>query len=321
MQIVWPIVKNYVKNDLQSYYDGENYLKEYFALIDNAESWAEIENIIKEAMNALDNMPHFVIGDKRYFVTKRENYEYNHAADYTGGNIYFQDGVRYESNSKNFITQGEIEYTRTLPEGVWQCWYEPFDVQVDTEKFDAAEVAGILTNAQGETVVAFNKLEDGALMHPNTIYVIRAKEGQGNLEIANNAQWLYPSEETKLDLRSAYEDFVLTGNYSPVEHGEWYTLDGTGKFSKMSSGSLKPQRFYLTITPRTDRYYEKYSNAKEFINMTVLGDEEDVTGIETIDNGQLTIDKPQLYDLQGRKVKSIQKGQIYIMNGKKYVAK
>ena len=321
MQIVWPIVKNYAKNDLQSYYDGENYLKEYFALIDNAESWAEIENIIKEAMKALDNMPHFVIGDKRYFVTKRENYEYNHAADYTGGNIYFQDGVRYESNSKNFITQGEIEYTRTLPEGVWQCWYEPFDVQVDTEKFDAAEVAGILTNAQGETVVAFNKLEDGALMHPNTIYVIRAKEGQGNLEIANNAQWLYPSEETKLDLRSAYEDFVLTGNYSPVEHGEWYTLDGTGKFSKMSSGSLKPQRFYLTITPRNDAYYGKdHSFAKQFIDMMVLGDEE-TTGIEEASPKSSPEGKDFIYNLQGQRVNSIQKGQIYIMNGKKYVAK
>ena len=319
MQIVWPIVKNYVKNDLQSYYDGENYLKEYFALIDNAESWAEIENIIKEAMKALDNMPHFVIGDKRYFVTKRENYEYNHAADYTGGNIYFQDGVRYESNSKNFITQGEIEYTRTLPEGVWQCWYEPFDVQVDTEKFDAAEVADISIDAQGEVVVWFKKLENGAEMYANTAYVIRAKEGQGNLKIEGYPV-LYPSTESQLTIQSAYENFTLTGNYSPVEHGDWYTLDGTGKFSKMSSGSLKPQRFYLTITPREDAYYSGiHYNAKPFIDIMVLGDEE-TTGIESL-TPTLSEGKGVIYDLTGRKMTSFQKGQIYIKDGKKFIAK
>ena len=321
--IILSILKVSAKNDLQSYYVNpqKDDLQTYFNRIDNAGSWAEIENIIQEAINTLDKTFHFVIGDKRYFVTKKEDYEYHHMADYTGGNIYFQDGVRYESNSKNFIIQGEIEYTRTLPEGVWQCWYEPFDVKIDTEKFDAAEVAGILSNAQGETVVAFNKMEKGDMMQANTIYVIRAKEGKGKLTIKPYRSTLYQSTENQLTIQSAYDNYTLTGNYSPVEHGDWYTLDGTGKFSKMSSGSLKPQRFYLTITPRKDQHYaEEHYNAKAFIDMMVMGDE-DVTGIQEASPKSSPEGKDLIYNLQGQKVTHIQKGQVYIMGGKKYIAK
>ena len=322
MQVIRPTIEKInVKKDLQSHYDENSFnLKEYFVLIDNATSWAEIENIIKEAMDALDKNPHFVIDDKRYFITQEEDYEYNHKADYNGGDIYFQDGVRYESNSINYLMFGEIEYTRALPEGVWQCWYEPFDVQVDTEKFDAAEVACISANAQNEMVVVFKKLEKGDVMQNNTIYVIRAKEGQGKLTVKSYRSSLHQSTGNQLTIQSAYDNYTLTGNYSPVEHGDWYTLDGTGKFSKMSSGSLKPQRFYLTITPRKDLHYgEKHHNTKPFIDIMVLGDEE-TTGIEAVPSSKLQV-PGQIYNLQGQRVTSIQKGQIYIVNGKKFIAR
>lgn len=331
MEIIWLIQKRLAKEDLSwCYAEVTKYvnLEPYFDEIDNATTMADIDEIVKKAKSELDEAlkgtlikdPYFVIGDKWYLASiSGYTYPYN-------GSISFQDGVSYQARAHVFITgEGSIfEYNRTLPEGVWQCWYEPFEVTVDTERFDVAEVAGILTNAQGETVVAFNKLENGVVMKPNTIYVIRAKKGHGKLNIIPNSNYLYPSTETTLTIQSAYDNYTLTGNYSPVEHGDWYTLDKTGAFRQMADGSLKPQRFYLTITPRTDAYYPKKTaaSAPPFIRMTVLGDDDDeTTGIETIDDGQLTIDNSQLYDLQGRKVTSIQKGQIYIVNGKKYIAK
>ena len=323
IQIALAIGRQYAKTTLHSYYVNlpEDILQTYYDQIKNATSLADIDKIVKEAKNAFNDRPHFVVGEKWYLVTKRENYEYNHMADYTSGSIYIQDGVRYESDSQIFLTQGEIEFTRTLPEGVWQCWYEPFEVEVDNEKFDAAEVAGILFNAQGETVVAFNKLENGAEMQANTVYVIRAKEGQGNLKIKAKRIYLKQSEETKLTIQSAYEVFTLTGNYSPKEHGDWYTLDKTGTFCQMANGSLKPQRFYMTITPRKDTYYPKKhaASAQPFIRMTVLGDDDDMTGIEALPESQEG--KNVIYNLNGQRVADIQRGEMYIVNGKKYMAK
>ena len=315
--IVLTILKNSAKGYLQFHYVAE-LIKDYLNGISTAESWAEIDNCVQEAKSAVENMPHFMLDEKLYPLTPRTAYEYTHQTEYFG-DLSFPDGVTYQSNGIIFFLQGTVEYTRTLPEGVWQCWYEPFDVTVDTEKFDAAEVADISFSAKGEPVVWFNKLENGATMKPNTIYVIRAKEGNGKLTF--NTYNLFSSTENQLTLQSAYDNYTLTGNYSAVEHGDWYTLDGTGKFSKMASGSLKPQRFYLSITPRKDgHYYVDHYNAKPFINIMVLGDEEDVTGIESL-TPALSEGKGVIYNLQGQRVTNIQKGQVYIVNGKKFLAK
>ena len=54
---------------------------------------------------------------------------------------------------------------------------------------------------------------------------------------------------------------------------------------------------------------------------SVISIEDDVTdGIILIDNGQLTMDNDDVYDIQGRKVERTSKG-IYIVNGKKVVMK
>ena len=54
---------------------------------------------------------------------------------------------------------------------------------------------------------------------------------------------------------------------------------------------------------------------------SVISIEDDVTdGIVLIDNGQLTMDNDDVYDIQGRKVERTSKG-IYIVNGKKVVMK
>ena len=44
----------------------------------------------------------------------------------------------------------------------------------------------------------------------------------------------------------------------------------------------------------------------------------ETTGIESIDNGKLTIDN-EVYDLQGRRMRNTARKGIYIQNGKKVV--
>ena len=56
------------------------------------------------------------------------------------------------------------------------------------------------------------------------------------------------------------------------------------------------------------------SSAPDFIGFG------DATGISSIENGQVTIDNSEVYNLAGQRVAQPTKG-LYIINGKKYVVK
>lgn len=240
-----------------------------------------------------------------------------------------QDGVNYLA-PVDFIVNGTFTYRRNVSgvkAGAWQCWYEPFELQLDGdvfEKMDVAEVAGVLLDNEGNTVVAFRKIDSG-WMKANTPYVFRPKDAiltTGNLELKMTGPELRKSEETTFYNMSTYDIFTFGGNYTARHNDSWYTLNTSGVFQKMKEGVyLKGQRFWMTIEARKGIPYEYggIANAKEFINFTVLGDDEP-TGIEN-----LTPASPEgkgvIYNLNGQKVTSIQSGQVYIMDGKKFLAK
>ena len=55
------------------------------------------------------------------------------------------------------------------------------------------------------------------------------------------------------------------------------------------------------------------------MNIMVIGDDE-TTGITSYEKENEN-DNGVIYNLNGQRVTSIQKGQVYIMNGKKYLAR
>ena len=333
------------KQMLPNIFHGENFLRDYLARIDNSLSPSEIKSIVQEAWDYIDSIPKMAIGDIFYLLEKLTNSDvgivYNALTD-----IQLTDAAAIKMPSDTYQIQclsTTIHYSRTLPEGVWQCWYEPFQTNVNTEKFDAAEIAGILYNDKNEPIVCFRKMANGDMMLPNTIYVIRAKEGCSVLNL--DPLLLTTLYGKQLTMQSAFDNYVLGGYYGvqplPFANKEdethygkdWYTLNDKGQFSlRKATDTLKPQRFWLYVTPRTgsNGYYpiKDTSEAKEFIDFTVLGDEE-TTGIQEASpksspaSAELSTGsgKGVIYDLMGRKVTSIQKGQIYIVNGKKFIAR
>ena len=72
--------------------------------------------------------------------------------------------------------------------------------------------------------------------------------------------------------------------------------------------SLRPTQAYFSV-PGAIR--------AKAINLSVDGD---VTGIMTIDNGELNFHAGKIYDLSGREVTNPSRG-IYIINGKKVMIK
>ena len=299
--------------------------------IDEATSEEAINAIVNEAKNDFNKTHKVRIGDDWYVLN-----EYRYTYSLENCPMTFMDAAEYVSRQE--FTADEVHYSRDLTpvEGVWQCWCVPFDVTVDNTKFDAAEIEGILVNADGEPIVAFRKLADGATLHANKVYVIRAKAGKGKLELTLTDVHLYKPEPSTLCLQSAHYYFTFFGNYVYGTPGwspdfphdalgsfTYYTLNDKGQFSiRAKTDIIKPQRFWVTVNEIAyNGYYpaEQHATAKEFIDIMVLGDEE-TTGIEAVPSSKLQV-PGQIYNLQGQKVTSIQKGQIYIKDGKKFIAR
>ena len=81
-----------------------------------------------------------------------------------------------------------------------------------------------------------------------------------------------------------------------------------GQFVKATTGTLNRYRTAFSVANTA-------AGARSFaisINGTV-------TGIITLDNGTMSVEKGQVFDLQGRRVLTTQKGQTYIINGKKII--
>lgn len=81
-----------------------------------------------------------------------------------------------------------------------------------------------------------------------------------------------------------------------------------GQFVKATTGTLNRYRTAFSVANTA-------AGARSFaisINGTV-------TGIITLDNGTMSVEKGQIFDLQGRRILTTQKGQTYIINGKKVI--
>ena len=296
-------------------------IRRYITAICNATS----EEQITEILNNAKDPKTFTVVDKTYYLNYIE-------PDYTFyGDITFNDKDPYQSDY-DFTVDGKLEYSRTFKAtGVWQAWFVPFDVPVSDMNeagMEVAEIAGVLMDEK-EPYIAFAKMTNtDAIVKANTPYVVKAKESIVSMTLTDPDMCIRKStnaelEAKRLTVQSSYETFTFGGNYQPTNDyaNEWYALNTSGIFQMMGEGvSLAPQRFWMTIDTRTDTPYYTGggADAKEFINMTVFGDD-DPTGITSYENESES--KGVIYNIHGQKVTRIQSGQVYIMNGKKYLAR
>ena len=122
---------------------------------------------------------------------------------------------------------------------------------------------------------------------------------------------------------------IITTDVAAADYGlkSYYAATaGTGATDKLYLGKGKNSGkagFYKLGEGTTSNGFKAYlldesgNGAKEGFELVFGGE---VTGVETIDNGQLTIDNSPVYNLQGQRVNKAQKG-VYIINNKKVVVK
>ena len=298
--------------------------KNVFDGVDRAKATLHVPTNTTSLYQAKDIWKDFrIVEDVNFIITKTDDTKIEQKV-VDNGSVTIDERNR---NIKSLMVTEEVEnvsvtyYRNFANAGKWQAWYVPFDVPVaDMAQagLDVAEIYGILLDNDNNAVIAFLKMDAGTVK-ANTPYVVRPKE-YGDVTVTTTTT-LYQTKPTQFAINSAKDTYTIGGIYEQTTTpGNWYAVNTSGQFQKMGTGvNLSPMRIWMTIDPRDDNPYTQPSEANAKMNIMVIGDDES-TGIESL-APTLSESDGAIYNLQGQRVTSIQKGQVYIMNGKKFFAR
>ncbi|MEE0118473.1 MAG: leucine-rich repeat domain-containing protein [Bacteroidaceae bacterium] len=243
-------------------------------------------------------------------------------------NLTLTDGEEYENNIEQEV--GILTYTRTLPNMLWNPLYVPFKIPYEDlqENYEVAYINAMHSydnDDNGEIddmVMEIVKIKAGTLK-PNHPYLIKARNAEAmEMSIVQENATLYPAEITTLNCSSVYTKFEITGTYQEMTSGELngsLVISTDGAWKKLSSTStLKPFRFYLTISSREGSPVEIADEAMSRVRIRVMGEDDNETGIDEVKTANDEL-KSEIYDLSGRRVSAPAKGGVYIVNGKKVI--
>ena len=238
------------------------------------------------------------------------------------------DDEDFENNTEQ--TFSTLTYTRTLPNMLWNPLYVPFKIPYEDlkENYEVAYINAMHSydnDDNGEIddmVMEIVKVKAGTLK-PNHPYLIKAKNEEAKvLNIVQETATLYPAEITTLDCSSVYTKFEITGTYQKMTSKELngsLVISTDGAWKKLSATStLKPFRFYLTISSREGSPVEIAEEAMSRVRIRVMGEDDNATGIDEVKTAN-DEQKSEIYDLSGRRVSAPAKGGVYIIKGKKVI--
>lgn len=248
-------------------------------------------NQIRTTTNVEDALAVKVIATKTDGVHNLYNVE---ASNYIGS----QDAGFYTVNSHiNFNIQeaSTVDVALTISSAKWSTLILPFNAELP-EGVKAYTCAGVI-----DGVLTFN---EASTIEANTPYLVGGNAGK------------YDFSGYGLADKDVYTEGLFTGTYVDYQ-------TEAGKHIYVLQKHDNEVAFYEvreSAQPwvRANRCYITYESASE-ARVLRLGFD-DTSGIDNVlfptDNSELTI-----YDTMGRKVKSMKKGSLYIINGKKVVVK
>ena len=161
------------------------------------------------------------------------------------------------------------------------------------------------------TAYSCTSVEDGVL----TLTEVTDKFAANTPYIVNGTPGKYSFMGVSVAKETTYTSGLLTGTYTeiaaPVDSYVLQQLNGYTAFYRVAEGKqpkIGANRCYLTVPAGTDK-----------APMFSISRGEDTTGIEkaTLNAQPTTV----IYDLMGRKVDTMVKGNMYIVNGKKVIIK
>lgn len=157
-----------------------------------------------------------------------------------------------------------------------------------------------IVNSVGDDYVSLKEVTTlnegrGALLYSETVGPYTATSTDGDLDDYSADSWLKGSHVSPVSIGGADKnDYILS----------------SGTFVRSGSGQLARGKAYLCLPISS-------SGVKQLLNIMM----DDETGIGSIDDGQMIIDKcgDVWFDLNGRRINSPSKPGLYIINGKKVI--
>ena len=210
------------------------------------------------------------------------------------GVVYVLDESQAFTSPATDIANATVRLKRTLNKDYWNTFAVPFDIpNMNASIFE-------YTGSDGNTMhfTATTSIEAG------TPYLIKPKE-ENIIDQTYSDVTLTAQSAKSVD----YGDYKFVATYSPVALATdktelFLTTDGKLAYpASASEATMKGMRAYFQVPAS--------ANVALFVD-----GEGTITGIEEIDNSQLTIDN--VYNLNGQRVTQPRKG-LFIVNGKKLI--
>ena len=235
----------------------------------------------------------------------------------------------YAFRVNNNVADAKINFTRNFKEGIWAAWVAPFDLTLSQDILDNYEfgyLEGTINPKDRNdidkdklegVVITIKKLKAGDVVKANLPYVVYPKTAGSKTFTVQGTLKKTESRSTQIT-GNAYI-YKSTGIYETRTYATsddtWYALT-KGMFLKAGTdASLRPFRFYFTVTDNSSNPYAP--SAKPAYIKLVFDDglATGINGIETEKNNG----KKVIYDLQGRRVYNPTQKGVYIVNGRKVV--
>lgn len=233
-----------------------------------------------------------------------------------------------------------ISYKRKIAAGIWNPLYVPFEIPVEVLQELGYEVAifydvhfeitdGGVIDPTSTPDLHIVKIKEGTLK-ANYPYLIRAtKDADLNLSLELENETLYSTAaKESVEAGSTTTRFIFAGTYTKATPEgltgradvPCYVLTSRGTFGKMATDArLSPFRVFMYVLAKDGSPVILNDVAAEAIRIRVIGESDsDTTEIKYYESDEVkAVD--YIFDLQGRRVLEPQKGNLYIINGKKVI--
>ena len=221
------------------------------------------------------------------------------------GNTMAEQTLESDNPAKN--ATGNITLNRTFTANNWSTLVVPFDVP--TSAIPAGMTVAQLVKEDNNTMGFSTKYQ---FIEANKPVLVKFDSETTNLEFGNGVVYggqtagsVTAPAGSKINLVGTYTEASLTA----TDNSDAYVMKGNKLYNVDSEVSIKPFRGYFT-----------YSEGSKASSLAFIIDDDTVTAIDDINISPTTTNNGLIYDLSGRRIATPSKG-IYIVNGKKYIAK
>jgi uncharacterized protein YjdB len=230
---------------------------------------------------------------KTITLTKENNVTYEFLGEATGDIVISCDDKAKSVYFKTITVTKDVAASVTIPSsgfGTYCCEY-PLNIPADNTDYAAYKV----TKVEGTTVY-FKKISGN--VKGGVPFVLYGTPGSYGIPASTENCGNIPDNN------------LLSGTLAPTfvsSTDDQYCFGmSSGKFKKMS-GVLPAHKAYLMVDKATVD-----GESARTLNF-VFEDDDEVTGINKVGTQKSNV----MYDLQGRRITKPQRGQLYIVNGKK----